>query len=274
MGSLHPGAAAGSWFTQLAMVPTGSGAFTSTGFAGYDQWLSDDLLFGSSFGWTQGNLQFERSGGTAYSQAPQWNAYLRRNGNNGSYLMGEVGYSHQQLSLARPIELGTTRRIARSERTVDVTSAHVESGRRFRVGGGHLTPFAALGYAALNSAAFSEQGSTGFELVAQASLHQRVSSDFGLRYDRSWSWPANQRLRLNLGAGYQHLLVASDDLRAAFAGTPGVEFELGGLPRENDSPWLEMNLVGSINDRCSWLFNYANRASEQALSVGMELELR
>ena len=83
--------------------------------------LSDHLLFGGSFGWTLGNLQFERSGGSAYSQAPPWNAYLSRSRDNGSYLTGEFGHSRQQLRLERlNLGAGDQHLLVASEQTLSV----------------------------------------------------------------------------------------------------------------------------------------------------------
>lgn len=269
--ALRSGSPAGFWSGQPAMVSTGTGTFTDAQTMGYDQWLGDRLLLGSSFGWSQGDLQFDRSGGSARSESPQWNAYLRRDGYSGSYVMGEVGYGRNQLSLDRRIDLGGEVHTARSDRELDVTHAYVEAGRGIRVGGGQLTPFVAVSHAALRGDGFVEQGDTGFELMAQPSLHQRSSGDLGLRYARHWRWGDDRWMQLNLGARYQYLLGASDDMRAAFTGTPGVGFDLYGLPRGRDNSWLEMNLTGGSSDRWSWLLSYDNRANNRTMSLGVEI---
>ena len=253
------------------MVSTRVGTFTDAQTTGYDQWLGERLLLGSSFGWSQGNLRFNRSGGSAHSRSPQWNAYLLRTGDNGSYLMGEAGYAHHQLDLDRSIDLGEAVHRARSERNLEVTHASVEAGRGIRVGGGQLTPFVAVSHAALRGDGFIEQGDSGFELIAQPSLHQRTSGDAGFRYARHWRWGEDRWMQLDFGARYQYLLGASDDMRAAFTGTPGVGFDLYGLPHGRDNSWLEMNLTGGRSDRWSWLLSYDNRADNQAVSLGVAL---
>ena len=268
---LQPGMRAGPWSAPPAMVPMGAGTFTHAKTTGYDQWLSERLLLGGSFGWSQGNLQFDRSGGTAHSQSPQWSLYLRGNGDKGWYAMGELGYGRHQLGLDRSIDLGNQRRNVHSERNLDVTHAYAETGRDLRIGHGRLTPFAAVSHAALRSEGFIEQGSTGFELVAQASRHQRSSADLGFRYARHWRWGGDQWVRLELGAQYQYLLGASDDMHAAFTGTPMTGFDLNGLPLEGHDTWLEMRLTGGGSDRWSWLLGYDNRASNPTVSMGFEL---
>ena len=271
LDNLQPGTPAGSWSEQPAMVPAGASTFTHAQTTGYDQWLNNRLLLGSSFGWSQGNLQFVRSGGSARSQSPQWNIYLRGNGGNGWYAMGDLGYSRHQLSLDRPIDLGNAKRNAHSERNLEAMHAYVEAGRGISLGRGRLTPFAAVGYATLRSDGFIEQGNTGFELIAQASHHQRISSDAGLRYARNWRWGGDRWMQLDFGARYQYLLDASDDMRSAFTGTPDVGFNLDGLPNKRGDGWLEMNLAGGSRDRWSWLLSYDNRASTRTVSLGVEL---
>lgn len=272
ISDMRPGSSAGVWSTQPSLVSTSAGIFTQGQTFGYEQWVGERLLLGSSFGWSSGNLQFDRSGGSARSQSPQWNAYLRRHGGNGSYTMGNVGYSHYRLDLDRPIDLGMEMRNAHSERNLDMTHAYVETGRKIHLGAGRLTPFASLRYAALRGDGFIEQGGTGFELVVQPSLHQRIGGDIGLRYARDWRWGADRWMRLDLGARYQHLFSVRDDMRAAFSGTPAVAFDLRGLPQERDDSSLELNLAGGAGDRWSWLLGYDNHAGNETLSLGMELE--
>ncbi len=271
IGALRSGSPAGFWSAPSSMVSTDAGTFTDAQTTGYDQWIGDRLLLGSSFGWSQGNLRFNRSGGSARSQSPQCNAYLLRTGDNGSYVMGEVGYAHHQLDLDRSIDLGKEVHGARSERNLEVTHAYLEAGRGIRVGDGQLTPFVAVSHAALRGDGFIEQGNSGFELIAQPSLHQRTSGNVGFRYARHWRWGEDRWMQLNLDARYQYLLGANDDMRAAFTGTPTVAFDLNGLPHGRNNGWFEMNLTGGNSDHWSWRLSYDNRADNKTASLGVEL---
>src|SRR6185312_6338932 len=64
VGNLRQGSAPESWFTPAAMTASGAGAFRGER-TGFEQWLGDRLLLGYSFGWSEGSLRFDRSGGTA-----------------------------------------------------------------------------------------------------------------------------------------------------------------------------------------------------------------
>jgi outer membrane autotransporter protein len=266
IGNLHDGSASGSWSTQMAMMASGAGAFSGER-AGFDQWLDDRLLLGSSFGWSKGNLRFDRSGGTARDQSPQWDVYWRRNGNGNSYLFGDIGYSRHQMNFNRQIDLGITRQTAGTQRNLDVMRAWVEAGRDFRVGRSWLTPFGALSYVVLHGASFTEQGSTGLELIAQPSMHQRFSAAAGLRLGTDWLSSSGRWMKLNLTAGYRQLLQADDDARAAFTGTPEVTSVLGGMPRQRNTGWLQMNLATG-GTRWDWLLSYDRQAGDDALSLG------
>ncbi|MBS0433213.1 MAG: autotransporter outer membrane beta-barrel domain-containing protein [Proteobacteria bacterium] len=270
LGNLHAGSAAGAWSAQPVMFASGTGAFIDQR-SGFDQWLGGRLLVGGSFGIANGNLQFDRSGGSARDRSPQWDFYLRRNGAADSYVLGDIGYSRHQLDFDRRIDLGVAQQAAHSMRSLDVKHAYVEAGRDFRMQQSRLTPFAALSYAAMHGGGFVEQGDTGFELVAQPSFHQRINAAAGLRLDRYWQSGDSRWTRLNFTAGYLHLLNAVDDAYAAFAGTPDVPFALAGMPRQQNTGWLQMNLrTGGEN--WAWLLSYDRQASEETASLGLTLK--
>ena len=270
VGSLHAESVSGLWSAQPTMVASSAGVIGNERRGGADQWLSDRLLLGSSVSWSEGNLQFDRLGGRARDWSPQWDVYLRRNGNRDSYLLADVGYSRHQLDLSRQIDLGTGQYNARANRNLDVVHAYFEAGRDFRVGPGWLTPFGALGYAALRGAGFTEQGITGFELIAQPSVHQRTSSTVGLRFGQDWHDSAGRWTQLNVAAGYVRLLDAHDDAFAAFTGAPEVKFALDGMPRQRNAGWWQLSL-GTGDERQAWLLNYDRQASDQTLSLSMKL---
>lgn len=270
IGNLRPGSAPGSWSTRSAMLVSGAGVFSGQR-AGFDQWLGDRLLLGSSFGWSDGSLRFDRSGGAARDQSPQWDVYVRRNGDGSTYVFGDVGYSRHQLDFNRRIDLGIRRQAAGARQSFDLMRAYVEAGRDFRAGQIRLTPFAAASYAMLRGAGMTEQGSTGFELIAQPATHQRFNGIAGLRLGTTWQANGGRWTTLNLATGYQRLAYSRDDARAAFTGTPDVTFELIGTPPRRNTGWLQMNLATG-GAHWNWLLSYDRQAGDEALSLGAELD--
>ncbi|HJR13473.1 MAG TPA: autotransporter domain-containing protein [Rhodanobacteraceae bacterium] len=269
VSNLQPGSTAGTWSAQPTTLATGAGAFSEQ-HSGFDQWLGDGLLMGGSVGWSDGNLKFDRSGGNARDRSPQWDFYVRRTGANDSYVLGNVGYSQHDLSFGRQIDLGLAKRNAYAIRDLDVEHAWVESGREFRILQSRVTPFAALSYAAMHGAGFTERGNTGFELAAQPSFHQRINAAAGLRFSRYWGSGKGRWTQLNLSGGFLHLLSARDDAYAAFTGAPDVTFALAGLPRQRNTGWLQMSL-GTGGENWAWLLNYDRQAEAEAASVGMQV---
>lgn len=266
MDSLHPESRLGAWSGQSPMLASGSGAFNDQR-AGFDQWLGERTLFGSSFAWSDGSLRFDRSGGVARDQSPQWDVYMQRLGRDDTYLFGDIGYSRHELRADRQIDLGIGQRPVRARQDLDLLRSYFEAGRNFHIGGGRLTLFGAVSHVMLHGAGFIEQGATGFELAVQPSTYQRASTTAGLRIGQDWHTNSGRWMSVNLAAGYLQTLRARDDAQAAFTGTPDVRFALDGMQQGRNTGWLHLNL-GTGNEHWNWLLSYDRQASDEALSLG------
>ncbi|HKV64974.1 MAG TPA: autotransporter domain-containing protein [Rhodanobacteraceae bacterium] len=269
MDSLHPGSRLGAWSGQSTLLASGAGAFNDQR-AGFDQWLDDRTLFGSSFAWSDGSLRFDRSGGVARDQSPQWDVYVQRLGRDDTYLFGDIGYSRHELRADRQIDLGIGQRSVRARQDLDLLRSYFEAGRNFHIGGGRLTLFGAVSHVMLHGAGFIEQGATGFELAVQPSTYQRASATAGLRIGQDWHTNSGRWTSVNLAAGYLQTLRARDDAQAAFTGTPDVRFALDGMQQGRNTGWLHLNL-GTGNEHWTWLLSYDRQASDEALSLGAKL---
>ncbi|HKT42705.1 MAG TPA: autotransporter domain-containing protein [Rhodanobacteraceae bacterium] len=270
VANLHAGSRPGSWSAGSTMLASGAGAFRGER-AGFDQWFGDHTLLGYSFGWSDGSLRFDRSGGAARDQSPQWDVYVQRNLDGDAYVFGDIGYSRHQLDFNRPIDLGIARYAAGARNSFDTMHTYIEAGRGFRLGQSRLTPFGAVSYAILHGAGFTEQGSTGFELIAQQSMQQRLSAAAGFRLASEWRAGGNRWTRFNLTAGYLQLLQARDGARAAFTGAPDMTFVLDGVQGHRNTGWLQMNLATG-NEHWNWLLSYDRQASDEALSLGAKFD--
>lgn len=270
LGRVHNGSTLGAWSGQSPMLASGFGALNDQR-AGFDQWLGDGTLFGSSFAWSQGSLRFDPSGGTARDQSPQWDVYVQRLGRGDTYLFGDVGYSRHELRADRRIDLGGGQHSVRARQDLDLLRSYFEAGRNLHVGNGRLTLFGAMSHVMLHGSGFTELGSTGFELVATPSMHERTSAAAGLRLGHDWRMGGARWASLNLTAGYLHTLQASDDARAAFTGAPDVMFALDGMQHRRNTGWLHLNL-GTGTEHWNWLLSYDRQASDAALSLGAKLD--
>lgn len=268
MGGVHAGSRLGAWSGSAAMPASGTGTFNESR-AGFDGWLGDGLLLGASLGWSDGRLRFDRFGGTARDRSPQWDVYLRRDLAAGAYLFADIGHGRHRVNFNRMIDIGFAQQAASTMRALDVTRGYLEAGRGFRIGQARLTPFGALGHVMLHGGGFAEQGSTGFELIAQPATYSQSSVAAGLRLGRDWRrggrWTA-----LDVSTGYRQILAAHNDARAAFAGVPDTTFALDGMPQRQNIGWLRADLATG-NERWNWLLSYDRQASDEALSLGVRL---
>ncbi|NUS59699.1 MAG: autotransporter domain-containing protein, partial [Lysobacter sp.] len=237
-----PRGANGSWSAQPATFAVGGGTFQQKPTLGYDLQLAGGTRVGSSVGWSESTLDLARAGGVAQSRAPQFNVYVHHAFPRG-YASGMVGFSRQAMDLERTIDLGGTAQLAHTRRDVDTTFGYLESGRTMAFGGGRITPFAAAHWSQARAGAFAEQGVTGFELVGDASVHQRVGSDIGARWTRDWNWMSGHWLRLDAGMRHRHLFQVSDDAQVSYAGAPGWIFDLHGAPVDRDAQMYSLGLV-------------------------------
>lgn len=260
----------GAWNSAPEMVSLHGGAFTQGPTSGYDVQLANGLRLGSSVAYTNSQLDMDRSGGFAHASAPQFNVYLHRARPDGWHATGTLGYSHQRLALERPIDLGIARGTAHAERTLDTTYAYAEGGREFAAAGGTLSPFAAVHATTVRGGAFAEAGSTGFELVGQASRHLRGGGDVGVRYTRQWQWNAGERwVRMDVAARQRQWFAVEDDFQAAFAGAPDLVFDVAGMPVPRSEFGWNWTLTGGATDRLAWMFRYEQREADRGLAMGL-----
>lgn len=281
---MRPGMPAGAW-TQRGDAGGGVSASGSIGArydidgqaSGFDQWLGNGWLLGSSVGWSDSRMQFERQGGDARAGMPMANVYLHHRGRDDAYFTGLAGYGRTRLTLDRPLDLaGAGHRHAHSERDVSLAYVHAEAGRAFGVGGGRLTPFASVAWSALRSEGFVEQGNSGFELVAQPSRETRVTGDAGMRYLRDWHFDSDGWMQLDLSAQYRHVFArGGDPIHAAFVGAPIAGFQLDGLPFDDGHGVFGFGLAGGRHDAWRWFLQYdrafTGDARGDAWSAGLRL---
>jgi uncharacterized protein with beta-barrel porin domain len=143
------------------------------------------------------------------------------------------------------------------------------------LGNGRLTPFVAVDYSALHSDGFSEQGDTGFELVASSARSTQLSAAAGTRYARDWRFAGNGWLRLNIDARYQRRLAEGGDAqRAAFQGAPDALFDLTAWSRADGVTTMGLGLAGGFDGRWRWSLDYARRFGDEARRGGWFAGLR
>ena len=270
------GRQSGPWAAPLAHYGRHGGSYSVDGQAsGFDQWLSGHWLIGGSVSGSQSQMQFDRMGGHGQGESPMAMAHAHYRGNEW-HATGVVGAGRTTLQLQRPIDLGAAgMHFAHSRRELDQAFLHGEVGRRIAVGNGRLTPFAGLDYSALHSGAFSEQGDTGFELVARPGGTSRWLGAVGARYAQDWQFGHRGWMRLNLDARYaQFLSGGGAGQQAAFAGVPDAAFELNSWSQADNGVALNLGLVGGFDAHWRWSLDYARRFGNDTQPGGWFAGLR
>lgn len=254
---LPGGTRAGLWSAPLAHHGRLGGSVDGQA-SGFDQWLSPHWLIGGSVSRAQSQLQFERMGGHGQGDSPLASVHAHYRGNDW-HATGVVGAGRTTVQLQRPIDLGAAGvHVAHARRELDQAFAHGEVGRRVLLGNGRLTPFVAVDYSALHSDGFSEQGDTGFELVAQPGLTSQWSAAAGARYAHDWKFGDRGWLRLDLDARYQQRLAdGGARQQAAFAGVPDALFELKAWSRAEAGATVKLGLAGGFDPHWRWSLDYA-----------------
>ena len=239
---------------------------------GIDQWLSPRLLVGASIGDGLASLHFDALGGQALGRSPATSVHAHYRG-AGWHATGLAGAQQSTLQLQRPIELGAAGlHRAYSQRVLDQAFAHAAIGRDWRLGGGTLTPFAAVDYTTLRGDGFSEAGATGFELVGAPLRQALLSGSVGARYAHRWD--TRLPVRLDLSAVHRSALRESGPpQRAAFSGVPDLWFDLPGIGQDGDGE-LRLGLAGTLGRRWDWSMDYARgfggEAADEAFQFGLQ----
>lgn len=266
------GASEGSGIAQWSAAgrfrPSADGLYMDLQGANSDQRLDARRLIGTSLGWSEAVLSFGRDGGHARDSSPRWQAWLRREGDDGNYSFASVGASQHQLVVDRRVDVGAGAGFAQSTRDATAANAYFEAGRAFDTGGHRVTAFAALDYAVLHAGALAEVGSTGLEFNAPASWRQQLRMDTGLRDVRRWNLGGDHWLELGGGVVWRQQLVAPGALTAAFSGMPGANFELASPTPPRNGPAARLDLLGG-GSRWAWRVQLHAAAGQDAASASI-----
>ncbi|MHB1991660.1 autotransporter outer membrane beta-barrel domain-containing protein [Metallibacterium scheffleri] len=131
----------------------------------------------------------------------------------------------------------------------------LEGGKRFRVAGGDLTPYASLTGERIDQAAFTEQGAAGFGLTSPAQSHTATLVDLGVRYGRSFTWVGG-RSTLSGEAAYERVLSGANlGFTAALAGTPTAYFTAQGQDLARNTALVGVDLNTRVDHSWGWFLD-------------------
>lgn len=224
---------------------------------GVDAQIHDGLTFGAALGGTRDRANLRGLAGDVRGHGTTVAVYGRAAVGQSGYLSGEISHTSGHDTIRRDLLIGTTVFPVEGRHSTDATLARFEGGILLPNG---ITPYMAVGTLRQHQGAFTESGTSGFELTALADSYSATFTDLGLRYDHtSGAWVAG----FDLSA--RHLFGGSNTgFDAAFAGAPATVFTVSGQPLAGNALRLGGHLFYQTSSGWVWFINAGGtRASGQ-----------
>ena len=238
----------GAWQSQLGEVGQGSFAGSAGDTRGWmigqDTALGSNGVMGFAFGETRNHSSRSWGSDRGNDRQSQAQLYAGWRMGQGGYALAQLGAGQYTREIDRQLLLGASAYGVGTRYGGQFSTASIESGYRFQMGGLALTPYMGADYARVSTDGFNEQGGLGFGLRTLDNVSTRSQALAGVRAEQRWrSWS------LRGYAEWQQLL-SSDGLQsqASFAAldswSPMAAFEparSGGLFGVSVQSWLGRN---------------------------------
>jgi autotransporter-associated beta strand protein len=250
----------GSTGSVLGNGNASSLSYTLGGTAfGLDYRLDPRFLFGVAGGYVGGSQWVNAFGGTGYTDALSVALY-------GSFTEGDfyvdamAGYANANNRLQRVIAIpGLTAALANGQTSANQFLGQFETGYRFKLPfpvNTSISPFGGLQVGTSSQAAFTESGSSVFNLsVAQqntTSVRTTFGADFAAGFDMG-----GRPLEIGVRLGWLHEFAdTARPITAAFAAAPATQFTAYGATPQRDSAVLGLSAAARLTDGVSLFGSY------------------
>ena len=227
---------------------------------GIDYRLDPRFFVGISGGYAGGTQWVNGFAGNGYTDSLSVALYGSFT-QGGFYADALAGYANASNRMQRYLAIpGLPAGIASGNTNASQFLGQVETGYRFaldRPSKTSISPFARLQIGSSTQAAFSESGSSPFNLsVAQqttTSVRTTLGADFAASFDLGGGRPLDIGLRL----GWMHEFAdTARPMTAAFAANPGPQFTVWGATPTRDSALIGFSAATNIADRTSLFVSY------------------
>lgn len=238
----------GAWQSQLGEVGQGSFAGSAGDTRGWmigqDTALGSNGVMGFAFGEIRNHSSRNWGSDRGNDRQSQAQLYAGWRMGQGGYALAQLGAGQYTREIDRQLLLGASAYGVGTRYGGQFSTASIESGYRFQMGGLALTPYMGADYARVSTDGFNEQGGLGFGLRTLDNVSTRSQALAGMRAEQRWrSWS------LRGYAEWQQLL-SSDGLQSQASFTaldswsPMAAFEparSGGLFGVSVQSWLGHN---------------------------------
>lgn len=250
---------------------------------GIDYRLDPRFLIGIAGGYVGGSQWVNGFGGNGYTDTLSvalYGSFTQNPAGGGFYADALAGYANSNNRLQRVIAFpGLAPAVANGQTSANQFLGQVESGYKIELpfpANTSISPFGRLQVGSVNQAAFTESGTSAFNLsVAQqttTSVRTTFGADVAARFDMSGGQPLDIGLRL----GWMHEFAdTARPISAAFAAAPVQQFTVWGATPQRDSAVIGFSAAAAVTDRASLFASYDGEVGggtdNHALRVGFRL---
>jgi outer membrane autotransporter protein len=222
---------------------------------GMDRMLDEDTVAGLAFGATP--LGVDRSGGRDAVEADGYRLSLYGNHNFGPhYVLGVVGYAHNEYDASRRIAFGTINRTAQASFDGDEFSLYVESGLTGCWRSWVLQPLVGVQFIHLHHDDFAETGASALDLTLPQNGFDSLRLALGARIAHSFYSEKCRRIVPELRVRWMHEFLDDASVIAPGFSLAGGAFQVRGASLSRDFLSLGAGLTIELNDRVSLFGSY------------------
>jgi outer membrane autotransporter protein len=246
---------------------------------GIDWRLDPRFLVGIAGGWVGGSQWVNGFGGNGYTDSLSVALYGSfRQG--GFYVDALAGYANSNNRLQRVISIpGQAAAVANGQTSANQFLGQLETG--YKIGlpfpaDISISPFGRLQIGSANQAAFSESGTSPFNLSVAQQATTSVRTTFGADLGASFDLGEGRPLEVGLRLGWMHEFAdTARPITAAFAAAPVQQFTVWGATPQRDSAVIGFSASAAVTDRASLFASYDGEVGggtdNHALRVGFRL---
>jgi len=250
---------------------------------GIDYRLDPRFLIGIAGGYVGGSQWVNGFGGNGYTDALSvalYGSFTQNASGGGFYADALAGYANSNNRLQRVIAFpGQSAAVANGQTSANQFLGQIETGYKFGLpfpANTSISPFGRLQVGTASQAAFTESGTSPFNLSVAQQTTTSVRTTFGADFAASFDMGGGRPLDIGLRLGWLHEFAdTARPITAAFAAAPVSQFTVLGATPQRDSAVVGFSAAAAITDRASLFASYDGEmgggTDNHALRVGFRL---
>lgn len=259
--------------TDLSDHAPGSKQWSGGMIVGADHVFSSSLLAGVAGQYIESHVDFDASRNSSVVKALQLGAYVSH-GDAQSFINGNVSVIGSQAKSERFMTVGLLTYEVESFLRSWTGSASAEAGTILEADGFRFEPTVALNYQYSATGAYREKGGGGLGLLIDPDDTQSLKSSVTARLSRVFDL-GDRKIVPQLRADWRHeFLDRGQSFTAAFAGAPGVLFDVDGTKYARDTLGLGASITVPITGQTTGYVDAQGALSEDTVSSMLTVGVR